>query len=123
MRSRYRRTSESRGSLLRRSRLGSRFRSDMLCVNKVGLAAGLLELLLGRGREEVRVHRELLGERAVAEDLHEVGRAGHEALLLERVDRDLARVEAGADVAEVDGEDLLLEARVGEPALRDAARH
>src|SRR5438046_468877 len=85
--------------------------------NDLGRSAGFVQLLFSRLREVMRVHVELLPEFAVAEDLHQRRRARHQPLGLERLDVDLAVLEAQRQVAQVDGEDLLLEARVGEAAL------
>src|SRR6185436_9569243 len=91
---------------------------ELLCNSAV-----LLKLLLRGRREEVRDHGQLLVELAVAQDLDQLRRTRHQALILERFDGDLAGVEAGRKIAHVDGEDLLLEPIVGEAALGNAAGH
>src|SRR5262249_16151980 len=85
-------------------------------------AARLLDLLLGRGREGRRLDDELLGEVALAQDLHGLEAARHHARALQRGQVHRPAREALLERADVDGEDLLADG-VLEPLLREAALH
>src|SRR5262249_22097178 len=84
--------------------------------------ARLLDLLLGRSGEGRRLDRELLGQLALAEDLHRRPGARNHPGALQRGQVDDAGRKALLDGAHVDREDLLPE-RVLEALLGEAALH
>src|SRR4051794_25330855 len=87
--------------------------------NNLDGAAGLLDLRLRDGARALRDDRELLGQLALAEDLHVVDELGHEALRAERLEVHRgARVEDRLERGDVDRERLDA-VRILEAALRD----
>src|SRR3954452_18029378 len=86
----------------RRGQLGARVARSAIVDDDRGTAGGLDGLASGAA-ERVRVHGELLGERALGEDLDRDVLAAAQALGLQRVERDLvAGLEAPLEVLEVD---------------------
>jgi len=84
---------------------------------------GRRDLLLGGRGRTVRLHGELLGELAVAENLDRVDQLRNETEAAEHADVDRrARLEQGLEGGHVDRERLDA-VHVLEPALRNAARH